>query len=346
MTQASERGEGGDGPSDAVPRLYQGTGRPVPVGARGRRWPQPPAWRAFGGSPALTPPPEDDESARMLGSLGLPGAPADQAPEHEVRAVNLTIALGRPLLVTGPPGTGKSALAYRIARELGLGRVLRWRVTGDSTAADGLYSVDQVRRLQGDDAAGPGAPIRLGPLGTALLPWARPRALVIDDLQAAAPELPGRLLECFETGGFTIPELSGRDSSVPATVATADPGAEAVVVGGRVGCRAFPVVVVTGESDLALPVAFVRRCLRLVLALPETDRLVNLVRTRVPVSEPLARELVQRFLAASSGQALGLGDLFAAAHLAWTGDPGLTGTPEWAATLAVLWGTDDPGGER
>ncbi|MEU4828529.1 hypothetical protein AB0H37_42330 [Actinomadura sp. NPDC023710] len=66
----------------------------------------------------------------------------------EVDAVNAAVFLRRPLLVTGEPGAGKSTLAYRITRELGLGRVLRWPIGSRSTLRDGLYEYDAIGRAQ------------------------------------------------------------------------------------------------------------------------------------------------------------------------------------------------------
>ena len=65
---------------------------------------------------------------------------------HELDMVNAALYLRRPLLVTGKPGTGKSSLAFRIARELGLGRVLRWPITSHVTLSSGLYGYDAIGR--------------------------------------------------------------------------------------------------------------------------------------------------------------------------------------------------------
>ncbi|MCE0445186.1 AAA family ATPase [Streptomyces tricolor] len=70
-----------------------------------------------------------------------------QATPETVQLVNAALYLRRPLLVTGPPGTGKSSLVYAVARELRLGPVLRWNITSRSTLHDGLYQYDPLSRL-------------------------------------------------------------------------------------------------------------------------------------------------------------------------------------------------------
>ena len=105
---------------------------------------------------------------------------------HELDVINAALYLRRPLQVTGQAGRGKSGFAYRIARELGLGRVLRWPITSRTTFATGLYGYDAIGRAQAattaanarhdETTAEPpiGDFIRLGPLGTAFLPSRRP----------------------------------------------------------------------------------------------------------------------------------------------------------------------------
>src|SRR5207244_1828658 len=95
-----------------------------------------------------------------------------QTSEEEVELVNAALYLRRPLLITGKPGSGKSSLAYSVARELKLGPVLRWSITSSTKLSDGLYHYDAIGRLQ--DASlnrdlGIGEYVRLGPLGAALL---------------------------------------------------------------------------------------------------------------------------------------------------------------------------------
>lgn len=200
--------------------------------------------------------------------------------------VNAAISLRRPLLVTGDPGTGKSTLSYLIARELGLGPVLRWPITSRTRLGDGLYSYDAIGRVQatgaGDrDRSGEtdiGNYIHLGALGTALLPYDLPRMLLIDELDKGDIDLPNDLLNVFEEGEYEIPELeriSGRRPEIH--VRTADHGGTAAVVGGVVRCREFPIVIITSNGEREFPPAFLRRCLRLHVDQPNYQQLGQMV---------------------------------------------------------------------
>src|SRR5439155_16417001 len=106
-------------------------------------------WRIFHGDkvkrgPVILPPPPPWR--RFPGALELRGS-TFRASEPEIRMVNAALYLRRPLLVTGPPGSGKSSLAYAVADELGLGKVLCRPINSSSTMADGLYRYDAVARL-------------------------------------------------------------------------------------------------------------------------------------------------------------------------------------------------------
>ena len=101
---------------------YHGDG--IPAVEQGRTvLPDPPPWRTFAGEPVQPPPQDgDEEISRKLGRADV--SPPRRADQREGDMVNAAIRLRRPLLVTGRPGSGKSAIAFRVARELRLGRLL------------------------------------------------------------------------------------------------------------------------------------------------------------------------------------------------------------------------------
>jgi MoxR-like ATPase len=252
--------------------LYRGTGLP---GATPEEWPQAPAWRSFGGGPELPPPPVDDPCApAALGTIRQPLP----APPDEVARVNVALHLRRPLLVTGEPGTGKSSLAYRISGELGLGRVLRWPITSLSTLREGLYDGP----YEGHDVGEYGGGVRLGPLGTAFLPYRTPRVLLIDRLDRAEIGLPEDLCTVLTAGGFALP---GAGSTGLRVSSHDDPSAAVPLPDGAVRCRAFPVVVITTTGERDLPSDLVRRCVTLRSQRPGPDLLRAIAANRFP-TEP------------------------------------------------------------
>ncbi|GIJ48486.1 ATPase AAA [Virgisporangium aliadipatigenens] len=281
---------------------YHGDGVPTDDERR-TTFPAPPPWRTFHGTPCQSPPPDDEEDAdRKLGRADV--RPLRRADRRECDMVNAAILLRRPLLVTGNPGTGKSSIAFRIARELRLGRVLQWPITSRTTLRSAQYEYDAIGRAQAgadrsdtDDPVNIGDFIRLGPLGTALLPYERPRVLLIDELDKSDADLPNDLLHIFENGEFTIPELLRvRRREPEVAVFTDDPDQEARVRDGRVRCRAFPIVVITSNGEREFPPAFLRRCLRMELAPPTADDLAAMVRAQLPALVDGQRELIEDFL--------------------------------------------------
>lgn len=301
--------------------IYRGTGRPLHDIQVADLLPPPPPWRDFRGGPVPAqdvPPDEDDrEATRRLGAeFHMTESNVDP---HEVDMVNASLYLRRPLLVTGSPGSGKSSLAYRISRELRLGRVLRWSITSNTNLKSGQYEYDAIGRAQAASTRhaailsrgnGPtlseeppiGEFIRLGPLGTAFLPSTLPRVLLIDELDKSEADLPNDLLSIFEDGEFPIPELERlRDRTSTVTVFTADRGRTATIVGGLVACHAFPVIIITSNGEREFPPAFLRRCLRLEIQNPDADQLAAMVANHLldPSGEHRTR-LVQDFVARSA----------------------------------------------
>ncbi|MZF85948.1 AAA family ATPase [Streptomyces sp. SID5643] len=334
--------------------VYHGDGRTLAARDLDDVLMGPPPWRTFDGGPLQPRPAEDQaETTRRIGPPAREGDPPRPVDVAEADMVNAALYLRRPLLITGRPGTGKSSLAYRVARELRLGRVLRWPITTRTTLKSGLYDYDAIgraqdaaaRRAAADPEAGPddgrtgiGDYIRLGPLGTALLPYRLPRILLIDELDKSDIDLPNDLLNIFEEGEFDIPELVRIASREPtAEVLTADPGATAQVAGGRVRCRAFPLILITSNGEKEFPPALLRRCLRLELPPPNLDQLAAMVAARFGQrAGDRGQELVRLFVARSAREGgMSADQLLNSVHLA-TSDR-FEGDEHWDRLVDALW---------
>ncbi|MEZ4366784.1 MAG: MoxR family ATPase [Kofleriaceae bacterium] len=182
------------------------------------------------------------------------------APELR-HAVNVAVALGRPLLLRGEPGTGKTLLAENLASALGL-PLLRWHVKSTTKARDGLYVYDTVARLHdsrfggehGADVRDIARYIKLGPLGEALASPTRV-VLLIDEIDKADIEFPNDLLLELDAMRFRIDE-TGRE----------------VVAAER------PVVIITSNNEKELPDAFLRRCVFHYIEFPSRELMAQIVR--------------------------------------------------------------------
>lgn len=269
--------------SEADWRLFRGDGVPRAVAL-----PSAPPWRRFAPVPAMRP-----ELPYLI-------------DRQHADVVNAALHLRRPLLVTGPAGTGKSSLARAIAHELRLGELLRWPVNSRSTVKDALYQYDAIGRLRESslsrdrDEREPsiGTFIRLGPLGTALVPSATPRCLLVDEMDKGDVDLPNDLLTVFEEGVFDIPELTRLPEELAdVEVQTHDHGGTVRVHQGLVQCAEFPVVVITSNGERDFPPAFLRRCIRLQLQAPDKGRLRDIVAAHLG-EEALraADDLIEAFL--------------------------------------------------
>lgn len=298
----------GNDDSNSDWRLFRGNRAPhAGIG----RLPPPPPWRPFRTQEVLRERriPADAELPPTMQQRGR----TFQATPEIVEIVNAALYLRRPLLVTGNPGTGKSSLVDAIAWELRLGEPLRWSVTSRSMLRDALYTYDAVGRLHAtqqarSEAEAEGAApaelplsqfLRLGPLGTALLPTDTPRALLIDEIDKADLDLPNDLLNVLEEGEFEVPELARQKAAtVEVRVHGGGPLDTYPVTGGRVQAKQFPLVVFTSNGEREFPPAFLRRCLRLEMPDPCQDRqrLTDVVKAHLAeyFTGPLADEVQQR----------------------------------------------------
>lgn len=183
------------------------------------------------------------------------------ASEDLRHAVNVAVALGRPLLVRGEPGTGKTLLAENLASALGL-PLIRWHVKSTTKAKDGLYVYDTVARLHdsrfGGDVRDIAKYIKLGPLGDALAAPSRV-VLLIDEIDKADIEFPNDLLHELDAMRFRIEET-----------------------GREVNATERPVVIITSNNEKELPDAFLRRCVFHYIQFPDRQLMTEIVRVHHP----------------------------------------------------------------
>jgi MoxR-like ATPase len=268
--------------------------------------PPPPPWRTF--------------PRRELGAQYQP-------PPGLIDAVNAALCLRRPLLLSGPPGSGKSTVAEAVAAELDLGPVLRWNITSRSSLHDGLYRYDVLGRIHahqlGRNTDNIAPFLRLGPLGTALAAGTRPRALVIDEIDKSDLDLPSDLLEVLERGEYSIHELTEYEHEEVAVRGWN--GEQLTIIGGRVQCTEFPFIVLTDNGEREFPAPFLRRCIRYPMPPPDDlDRVKQTVRAHladVDVDEGPAAQVVEDFVArVGNGDVLALDQLISAVFLVSGGD--------------------------
>ena len=225
------------------------------------------------------------------------GHPAGYITSTELaEAVNTSLILRKPLLLTGNPGTGKSELAERIAWEFNLGPVLRFDAQSLSEAGELFYRFDLVGQMAAANLAkhtGRDADIKperfisFGPLGKAILrsisekrcedlfriafptyktgelPKPRPSVVLIDEIDKANRDFPNDLLNGIERLEFRLRELHDRTVKVPDDE------------------DLKPIVIITSNSERELPGPFLRRCTYFHIVDPDISLLRDIVRNRV-----------------------------------------------------------------
>ena len=195
-------------------------------------------------------------------------------PDLEM-AVNAAVTLGRPLLIKGEPGTGKTQLALEVARSLGR-PIFEWHVKSTSKAQHGLYEYDAVSRLR-DSQLGEArvADIRnyivRGKLWEAFASEVQP-VLLIDEIDKADIEFPNDLLRELDRMEFYVHETRE-----------------------LVQARHRPVIIITSNNEKELPDAFLRRCFFHYIRFPDAGTMEKIVEVHHP---GLKRELLAEALGA------------------------------------------------
>jgi MoxR-like ATPase len=191
-------------------------------------------------------------------------------------AVNAAIALERPLLVKGEPGTGKTVLAEEIAKALSA-PLIQWHIKSTTKASQGLYEYDAVSRLRDSQLGDPrvsdiGNYIRRGKLWEAFASEARP-VLLIDEIDKADIEFPNDLLLELDRMEFHVYET-----------------------GETVKAAKRPVVIITSNNEKELPDAFLRRCFFHYIRFPDATTLQRIVDVHYPgIKKALVAEALKVF---------------------------------------------------
>ena len=190
--------------------------------------------------------------------------------------VNVSIALGRPLIIKGEPGTGKTLLAHSIAKALEK-KLIVWNIKSTTKAREGLYVYDTVQRLNDArfndrDISDIRHYIKLGKLGEAFNADEQV-VLLIDEIDKAELEFPNDLLNELDEMSFYIPE-------------TAD----------TIKARQRPIVIISSNSEKELPDPFLRRCVFHYIEFPTEELMEDIIKVHYPdLDKKLLREALKKF---------------------------------------------------
>ena len=193
-----------------------------------------------------------------------------------MNAVNIAIALEKPLLIKGEPGTGKTMLAESISDGLGKDLVI-WNIKSTTKAQDGLYVYDTVQRLY-DSQFGEGNVqdikkyIKMGKLGEAFTSD-KQVVLLIDEIDKADLEFPNDLLWELDQMAFYLPETKE-------TVKT----------------KKRPIVIITSNAEKELPDAFLRRCIFHYIEFPSEEKMKEIIDVHYPdLDQKLLAQAMETF---------------------------------------------------
>lgn len=184
------------------------------------------------------------------------------ASEQLLNAVNVAITLGKPLLIKGEPGTGKTMLAEAVSKALDK-KLIIWNIKSTTKAQDGLYMYDTIQRLYDGQFGEEGVDdiaryIKLGKLGEAFESDEQV-ILLIDEIDKADLEFPNDLLWELDQMEFYIHETKR-----------------------TVKAKHRPIVIITSNAEKELPDAFLRRCIFHYIDFPDADLMEEIVRTHIP----------------------------------------------------------------
>ena len=189
--------------------------------------------------------------------------------------VNIAMALEKPLLIKGEPGTGKTMLAQAVSEALGK-KLIIWNVKSTTKAQDGLYVYDVVQRLYDSQFGTEGVDnigkyIKLGKLGEAFTADEQV-VLLIDEIDKADLEFPNDLLWELDKMEFYIPETKE-----------------------TIKAKQRPIVIITSNAEKELPDAFLRRCVFHYINFPDQEQMEEILRVHF---DKLDEKLIQQALVA------------------------------------------------